>query len=86
MMFENLKKYLFGETDKQIVASKATSLLQNEAFVIAYESLQERILGAITETDPLDSRKREYLYTKYKALEDVVVELKWLINNQSDQP
>jgi hypothetical protein len=85
MIFERLKKYIFGHTDRDMVSRQASSLLQSDAFLIAYESVQEGILEKIVASNPADADKREKLYLQYKALEDVVYELKRLIN-QSDQP
>lgn len=86
MMFKKLKAYVFGNLDKEAVSAKARNLLNDDAFRIAYESVQERVLSEIMTSDPKDADKRERLYQQYRAVEDVVFEINRLINNQSDQP
>lgn len=86
MLFKKLKAYVFGNLDKEVVSAKARSLLNDDAFRIAYESVQERVLSEIMTSDPKDADKRERLYQQYRAVEDVVFEINRLINNQSDQP
>lgn len=86
MLFKKLKAYVFGNLDKEVVSTKARNLLNDDAFRIAYESVQERVLSEIMTSDPKDADKRERLYQQYRAVEDVVFEINRLINNQSDQP
>lgn len=86
MLFKKLKAYVFGNLDKEVVSAKARDLLNDDAFRIAYESVQERVLSEIMTSDPKDADKRERLYQQYRAVEDVVFEINRLINNQSDQP
>lgn len=86
MLFKKLKAYVFGDLDKEVVSAKARNLLNDDAFRIAYESVQERVLSEIMTSDPKDADKRERLYQQYRAVEDVVFEINRLINNQSDQP
>lgn len=86
MLFKKLKAYVFGNLDKEVVSAKARNLLKDDAFRIAYESVQERVLSEIMTSDPKDADKRERLYQQYRAVEDVVFEINRLINNQSDQP
>jgi predicted ester cyclase len=86
MLFKKLKAYVFGNLDKEVVSAKARNLLNDDAFRIAYESVQERVLSEIMTSDPKDADKRERLYQQYRAVEDVVFEINRLINNQSDQP
>lgn len=86
MLFKKLKAYVFGNLDREVVSAKARNLLNDDAFRIAYESVQERVLSEIMTSDPKDADKRERLYQQYRAVEDVVFEINRLINNQSDQP
>lgn len=86
MLFKKLKAYVFGNLDKEVVSAKARNLLNDDAFRIAYESVQERVLSEIMTSDPKDADKRERLYQQYRVVEDVVFEINRLINNQSDQP
>lgn len=86
MLFKKLKAYMFGNLDKEVVSAKARNLLNDDAFRIAYESVQERVLSEIMTSDPKDADKRERLYQQYRVVEDVVFEINRLINNQSDQP
>lgn len=85
MLFKKLKDYMFGNTDREVVARQARNLLNDEAFSVAYESVQERVLSELMTSDPKDSDKRERLYQQYRAVEDVVFEINRLIN-QFDQP
>lgn len=84
-MFKKLKDYLCGRVSKQRIASDASSLLQNDAFGIAVDMLQNNILSELVDTDLADREKREYLYLRYKAVDDILIELTKLINN-ADQP
>lgn len=85
MMFKALKRYLFNKIDKRTVATQADELLQNEAFAIAVDAVQEHILSMLVSTDSGDRDARERLYHQYKAVDDVLIELSRLINNV-DQP
>ena len=85
MMFKKLKEYLCGQISKSRIASDADGLLQNDAFAIAVDTLQNNILSELVDTALEDKEKREYLYLRYKAVDDVLIELSKLINN-ADQP
>lgn len=85
MMFKALKRYLFNKIDKRAVATRADELLQNEAFAIAVDAVQEHILSMLVSTSLEDRDARERLYHQYKAVDDVLIELSRLINNV-DQP
>lgn len=85
MLFKKLKAFIYGDIDREVVSRKAKNLLQDEAFLIACESVQERVLSDIMTSKPGDADKRERLYQQYRAVEDVVFEINRLIN-QSDQP
>lgn len=85
MMFKALKRYLFNKIDKRTVATRADELLQNEAFAIAVDAVQEHILSMLVSTATGDRDARERLYHQYKAVDDVLIELSRLINNV-DQP
>lgn len=85
MLFKKLKAFIYGDIDREVVSRKAKNLLQDEAFLIACESVQERVLSDIMTSKPGEVDKRERLYQQYRAVEDVVFEINRLIN-QSDQP
>ena len=85
MMFKKLKEYLCGQVSKSRIASDASSLLQNDAFAIAVDTVQNNILSELVDTALTEKEKREYLYLRYKAVDDVLIELSKLINN-ADQP
>lgn len=85
MLFDKLKSYIYGLLDREVIASKANQLLLNDAFVIACESVQERILGDIMTSKPEDAGKRERLYLQYQTVDEIIFELNRLVNNQLDQ-
>lgn len=85
MMFKKLKEYLYGKVDKRRIASDAEELLQNDAFSIAVDVLQEQILNKLVSTKPEETEARERLYNQFRAVDDVLIELSRLINNV-DQP
>lgn len=85
MMFKKLKDYLYGKLDKRRIASNANELLQNDAFAIAVDLVQENLLNKLVSTKPKDSDERERLYYQYKAVDDVLIELTRLYNN-AEQP
>lgn len=84
-MFKKLKDYLYGKISKQTVATEADELLQNDAFAIAVDVVQEGILNRLVSTKPEESNLREQLYYQYKAVDDVLIELTRIYNN-ADQP
>lgn len=85
MVFKKLKEYVLGYLDRDLISRQAKSLLQNDAFLIAYESMQNRVLEQIMESDMMEADKREKLYLQYKAIEDLLFELNRLVN-QPSQP
>ena len=85
MMFKKLKEYLYNKISKQRIASEAESLLQNDAFAIAVDTVQNNILSELVSTKLEDKERRELLFRQYKAVDDVLIELAKLINN-ADQP
>lgn len=85
MMFKKLKDYLYGKISKQTVSYQAGELLQNDAFAIAVDVVQEGLLNRLVSTKPEDSDERERLYYQYRAVDDVLIELTRIYNN-ADQP
>jgi len=85
MMFKKLKDYLYGKLDKRRISSNANELLQNEAFAIAVDVVQEDILSRLVSTKPKDKDERERLYCQYRAVDDVLIELTRLYDN-ANQP
>ena len=85
MMFKELKDYLYGMLDKRRIASNANELLQNDAFAIAVDLVQEDLLNKLVSTKPKDRDERERLYFQYRAVDDVLIELTRLYNN-AEQP
>lgn len=85
MMFKKLKDYLYGKISKRTVSYQANELLQNDAFAIAVDVVQEALLSKLVSTKPEDSALREQLYYQYKAVDDVLIELTRIYNN-ADQP
>lgn len=85
-MFEKLRDYLNKKIDRGSVAAQSYDLLQSEAFAIAVESVQERLLGELVSSAPEDSGKRERLYAQYRAVEDIMFELNRLYTDQLSQP
>jgi hypothetical protein len=81
MMFQKLKDYLYGVMDKRRIASNANELLQNDAFAVAVDTVQENLLNKLVSTKPTDTDMRERLYFQYRAVDDVLIELTRLYNN-----
>lgn len=80
-MLEKFKQWYFGKIDKRVIAAESLDLLQNEAFVIAKEAVQNDILEEWGSTQITDSEKREKLFLKYRALEELCDELSGLAAN-----
>lgn len=80
-MLEKFKEWYFGKLNKRVIAREALEILQNEAFVIAKETVQNDILEEWGSTPITDTNKREKLYMQYKALEAVCDELAGLITS-----
>ena len=74
MILQKFKEYFLGHKNKTSVAIEAKELLNNEAFIIAKEALQNDLLEQWGATAPLDVSKRESLYMQYKAVDDVCFE------------
>lgn len=85
MMFKKLKDYLYGMIDKRRVSSNANELLQNDAFAIAVDTVQENLLNKLVSTKPSEVNVRERLYNQYRAVDDIMIELTRLYNN-AEQP
>lgn len=85
-MFEKLRQFINRQVSVSGVATQANELLQNDAFLIAKESVQERLLGELVTSNPSDTTKREQLYNQYRAVEDIVFELNRLYTDQLSQP
>ena len=85
MMFKKLKDYLYGKISKKTVAYQANELLQNDAFAVAIDIVQEGILNRLVSTKPEDRETRERLYYQYRAVDDMLLELTRIYNN-ADQP
>lgn len=54
-----------------MVKEQASSLLKNEAFLIAVEMLGNDIANELFNSETSDSKTREMAYLKYKLLEDL---------------
>lgn len=81
MILETFKKWYYNKLDKVEIAVKARDILQDEAFIIAKETVQNDILEEWGSTPLTDTEKREKLYMQYKALEDVCLELSGLVTS-----
>ncbi len=73
-MFEKLKEWYLGH-NRQSIANKASSLLNDEAFLIAKESLQESLLQEFISSKANESYKREDIYKSYILIEHITQEI-----------
>ncbi len=77
-MFEKLKSWYLGHNQKT-VSAQASRLLQDEAFIIAKESLQEGLLQEFISSRPNEVEKREDIYKSYVLIDHITQELAKLV-------
>lgn len=80
MMFEKLKAWYLGYNRKSI-AAKAARLLEDEAFQVAKESLQELLLQDFVSSRPDESVRREDIYKSYILIDNITQELAKLVHS-----
>ncbi len=73
-MFEKLKSWYLGNNRGGIGAS-AGRLLEDEAFIIAKESLQESLLQEFISSRPNELERREDIYKSYVIIDNITQEL-----------
>lgn len=81
MILRLFKEWYYGKLNKQVIAREAYDILQNEAFIIAKETVQNDILEEWGSTPLTDTEKREKLFMQYRAVEEVCEELAGLITS-----
>lgn len=69
-MFKVFRKWLISK-DKTAIKEQASSLLKNEAFLVAIEMLGNNIANELFDSSPSDSKSREIAYLKFRLLEDL---------------
>lgn len=75
-MFEKLRTFCKkNDIERMPIAEQAYSLLENEAFLVACDSVQENLLQESVFSKPEETMKREDIYKKYNLVTEIKQEL-----------
>ncbi len=82
-MFQKLKNWYQGN-NRNTISAQAARLLEDEAFQIAKESLQETLLQEFVSSRPNEFEKREDIYKSYVLIEYITQELAKLVRSTEE--